>query len=673
MKQVCVCVVCCLMCLTTWAQKTFWASKIVAFSSEYADTKTTKEYRAVQVLGKPNKLPQIGYSACAWQPLTQDNSLQEEYIIVSFDTLMPIRQIAIAENFGQGCITRVDAFDERFQIKPIWANNASPSGETGKMLNIILNQITNFKVKSIRVSLNTAKVKGWNQIDAIGISQSSLPITATIHLAKNLPTKIVKENLGKGVNSEYKEIAPVISQDGKTLYFTRWLHPRNLGELKNQDIWYAELQANGTWGTAKQFPQPINNDLHNAVCGISVDGKKILLSNIYLQDGSMTKGVSLAQRITNEAWTFPMPLNIKNFDNLSEYSEYSLSPNGKILILTALLKNTEGNKDIYVSFLQDNNSWSEPINLGSQVNTAEDESTPFLAADAKTLYFSSKGWSGYGNNDIFVTRRLDDTWQRWSEPENLGPLINTPAWDGYFSISANGDYGYICSEENSFGQEDIFRFTIPQSIKPETVIQLTGGVFNALDKQAIQAQIKIQAESENDTVCFTYDPSEGNYKVMLSAKKKYTVSTSKKGYLTSVETLDFTEEDAYKEVKKDIFIFPMKAGERTILKSILFEQSRADLLPESYNELNALVAVMRENQGLEIMLEGHTDNQGDWNANLQLSQQRVQAVRKYLVEHGVAEKRIQIQGYGPSRPIASNNSEDKRKLNRRVEVLVVKE
>lgn len=673
MKQVCVCVVCCLMCLTTWAQKTFWASKIVAFSSEYADTKTTKEYRAVQVLGKPNKLPQIGYSACAWQPLTQDNSLQEEYVIVSFDTLMPIRQIAIAENFGQGCITRIDAFDERFQIKPIWSNNASPSGETGKMLNIILNQVTSFKVKSIRVSLNTAKVKGWNQIDAIGISQSSIPITATINLAKNLPTKIVKENLGKGVNSEYKEIAPVISQDGKTLYFTRWLHPRNLGELKNQDIWYAELQANGTWGQAKQFPQPINNDLHNAVCGISVDGKKILLSNIYLQDGSMTKGVSLAQRITNEAWTFPMPLNIKNFDNLSEYSEYSLSPNGKILILTALLKNTEGNKDIYVSFLQDNNSWSEPINLGSQVNTAEDESTPFLAADAKTLYFSSKGWSGYGNNDIFVTRRLDDTWQRWSEPENLGPLINTPAWDGYFSLSANGDYGYICSEENSFGQEDIFRFAIPQSVKPEVVIQLTGGVFSAIDKQPLQAQIKIQAESENDTVCFTYDPSEGNYKVMLSTKKKYTVSTSKKGYLTSVETLDFTTEEAYKEVKKDIFIFPMKAGERTILKSILFDQSKFDLLPESYNELNALVAVMRENQGLEIMLEGHTDNQGDWNANLQLSQQRVQAVRKYLVEHGIAEKRIQIQGYGPSRPIASNNSEDKRKLNRRVEVLVVKE
>jgi hypothetical protein len=206
----------------------------VAFSSEYADKETTKENRAIQVLGKPNKLPQVGYSVCAWQPMTQNNSINEEFIIVSFDTIMPVRQIVIAENFGQGAITHVDVFDENNNIHPIWINNTPPTNELGKMLNLILNQMTTFKVRSVRVSLNTSKVKGWNQIDAIAISQSDQPIKAFINLANNMPSQIVKENLGKNVNSEFRELAPVIAPDGKTLYYTRWKHPANVGLPKSK-------------------------------------------------------------------------------------------------------------------------------------------------------------------------------------------------------------------------------------------------------------------------------------------------------------------------------------------------------------------------------------------------------------------------------------------------------
>ncbi|WP_026995038.1 OmpA family protein [Flectobacillus major] len=671
MKQVCLTILFCVIALTGWAQKTYWASKVVAFSSEYYDTKTTKENRAIQVLGKPNKLPQIGYSACAWQPLTQNNTLNEEYILVQFDTIMPIRQIAIAENYGQGCITHIDAFDEYDNIRPIWINQSAPSNEIGKMLNLILNQPTNFKVKGIRISLNTSRVKGWNQIDAIGISQSEQPIMATINLATNLPNQIVKENLGKGVNSEFREIAPVISPDGKTLYYTRWKHPDNIGIDKNQDIWYSELQNDKTWGPAKQFPEPINNAEHNAVCAISPDGKTLLLNNVYLKNGKMTKGVSISQK-TATGWSFPTQLNIKNFVNKSDYAEYSFSPNGRVLVLTAYLNDTEGGKDIYVSFLEDANNWSEPINIGKQVNTAEDESTPFIAADSKTLYFSTKGIAGYGNNDLFVTRRLDDTWQRWSEPENLGPMINTPEWDGYFSISAIGDFGYFSSQEKSLGEEDIFKLKIPESIKPEAVIQLTGGVYNLTDKKPVGARIKVQSTADGDTVCVTFDPITGDYKLMLPSKKKYTISATQKGYLPMSETLDFLEEKSYKELKKNLYLLPIQAGQKMVLNSVFFEQSKYDLLPASYSELNHIVETMKDNPNMEVMLEGHTDNQGDWNANLQLSKQRVNEVRKYLVSNGIAEKRIQIQGYGSTRPVASNNSEEKRKLNRRVEFIIIK-
>lgn len=652
------------------AQKTFWASKVVAFSSEYSDAKTTKENRAIQVLGKPSKLPQVGISACAWQPLTQNNT-QEEFLIVSFDTLMPIQQVAIAENYGQGSIVRVEAFDEFDNLKTLWINRSAPSNEIGKMLNLVLSKPTPYKVRSIKIVLNTTRTKGWTQIDAIGISQATTPIKAVVNVAKNLPAAVLKENLGSNINSAYREIAPVISPDGKTLYYTRWEHPENLGKDKNQDIWYSELQNDRKWSMARPMAAPINNTEHNAICAISPDGKTILLNNVYLKDGSMLKGVSMSTK-NDRGWDFPKALAIKNFNNKSDYAEYSFSPNGRVLILTGQFRETNGGKDIYLSFQQPDGTWSEPVNAGKVINTAEDEGTPFIAADGKTLYYSTRGLSGYGSSDIFVTRRLDDTWLKWSEPENLGAGINTPEWDGYFSVSALGDYAYYSSQENSIGDEDIFKFKVPESIKPETVIQLTGGVFNFADKKLIDAKIKVQSLTDADTICVTFDPQTGDYKLMLPAKKTYSISASKKGFMPFSEILDFSKENNFKEIKKNIFLLPIEAGQRMTLNSVFFEQSKFDILPNSYPELDRIVVVMKENPTMEIMLEGHTDNQGDWNANLTLSKQRVEEVKKYLADKGVDMKRIQTQGYGSTRPVASNNSEEKRKFNRRVEFMIVK-
>lgn len=656
--------------LQTNAQKTFWASRVIAFSSEYADANTTKENKAFQALGKPNKLPQFGASVCAWQPMTQESPL-EEFLIVGFDTLMPIRQVAIAENFGQGCIIRIEAFDEFDNLKTLWINKNTPTTEIGRMANLILSKPTPFKVRGIKIVLNTNRVKGWNQIDAIAISQSEIPIKANINLAKNLPETIIKENLGENVNSAYREIAPVISPDGKTLYYTRWKHPENLGQGKNQDVWFSEIQKDGKWGLAKPMGEPINNTEHNAICAISPDGKTILLNNVYLRDGSMSKGVSMSTK-TPTGWAFPKPINIKNFRNKSEYAEYSFSPNGRILILTGQFTETQGGKDIYVSFLQADGTWSEPKNLGKKINTAEEESTPFVAADGKTLYFSTKGLSGYGNNDIFLSRRLDDTWLNWSEPENLGSIINTPEWDGYFSISAIGDYAFFSSQENAIGEEDIFKLRVPESIKPNAVVQVTGGVYNKVDNKPISARINVQSLTDKDTVCVTYDPLTGDYKMMLPSKQTYTISASKKGFMAVSEPLDFSKDNNFKEVKKNIYLLPIEAGQKMTLNSVFFAQSKAEILDNSFPELDRIIKVMEENPTMEIMLEGHTDNQGDWNENLQLSKQRVEEVRKYLAAGGINIKRVQTQGYGSTRPISSNNSEEKRRLNRRVEVTIVK-
>ena len=654
----------------SYAQKTFWASRVIAFSSEYSDANTTKENRAIQVLGKPNVLPQFGKSVCSWQPQTQDNP-QEEFLIVGFDTLMTIRQIAVAENFGQGCIVKIEGFDEYDNLKTLWVNKNVPTAEIGKMTNIILSKLTNFKVRGIKIVLNTSRVKDWNEIDAIGISQSEIPIKATINLAKNLPSEIIKENLGSNVNSAYREIAPVIAPDGKTLYYTRWKHPDNLGNSKNQDVWFSEMQKNGKWSMAKPIGQPINNTEHNAICAISPDGKTILLNNVYLKDGSMAKGVSMSTK-TATGWGFPKSITIKNFRNKSDYAEYSFSPNGRVMIMTGQFTETQGGKDIYVSFLQSDDTWSEPKDLGKKINSADEESTPFIAADGKTLYFSTKGISGYGNNDIFLSRRLDDTWLQWSEPENLGSVINTVEWDGYFTISALSDFAYFSSQENSLGEEDIFKLAVPESIKPSAVVQITGGVYNKVDNKPISARIKVQSMTDGDTVCVSYDPLTGDYKMMLPTKQSYTISAAKKGFMAVSEPLDFTKENNFKEVKKNIYLLPIEAGQKMTLNSVFFEQSKAIIIDTSFPELDRIVRAMKENPTMEIMLEGHTDNQGDWNANLLLSKERVEEVQKYLTIKGINMKRIQVQGYGSTRPVASNNSEEKRRLNRRVEVTIIK-
>ena len=659
-----------LLSFQSYAQKTFWASRVIAFSSEYSDANTTKENRAIQVLGKPNVLPQFGKSVCAWQPQTQDNP-QEEFLIVGFDTLMSIRQIAIAENFGQGCIVKVEGFDEYDNLKTLWINKNAPTAEMGKMTNIILSKLTNFKVRGIKIVLNTSRVKDWNEIDAIGISQSEMPIKATINLAKNLPSEIVKENLGPNVNSAYREIAPVISPDGKTLYYTRWKHPDNLGNSKNQDVWFSEMQKDGKWGLAKPIGPPINNTEHNAICAISPDGNTILLNNIYLKDGSMAKGVSTSTK-TAAGWGFPKSITVKNFRNKSDYAEYSFSPNGRVLIMTGEFAETQGGKDIYVSFLQADDTWSEPKDLGKKINSADKESTPFIAADGKTLYFSTKGISGYGNNDIFLSRRLDDTWLKWSEPENLGSVINTPEWDGYFTVSALTDFAYFSSQENSLGEEDIFKLAVPESIKPNAVVQITGGVYNKVNNKPISARINVQSLTDGDTICVSYDPLTGDYKMMLPTKQSYTISAAKKGFIAVSEPLDFTKENDFKEIKKNIYLLPIEAGQKMTLNSVFFEQSKAVIIDTSFPELDRIVRAMKENPTMEIMLEGHTDNQGDWNANLLLSKERVGEVQKYLATKGVNMKRIQVQGYGSTRPVASNNSEEKRRLNRRVEVTITK-
>jgi outer membrane protein OmpA-like peptidoglycan-associated protein len=284
------------------------------------------------------------------------------------------------------------------------------------------------------------------------------------------------------------------------------------------------------------------------------------------------------------------------------------------------------------------------------------------------MYFSSSGHVGYGNNDIFLSRRLDDTWQNWSTPENLGPIVNTPLWDGYFSVSAKGDYAYLSSTENSLGAEDIFRIKIPEKAKPLTLIQMTGQVINQKTKDPMAARIVIKAKGNpSDTLSIDYDPYIGDYSFLWPAKKPFTVQIKKQGFFSKVENFDFSSSTNFQLVNRNFVLQTVEKNKAIALSNLIFDQGKAELKSGFEAELEKIIAILSENTQYTLLLEGHTDNQGDWNDNLKLSIERVENVKSYLVSKGVDANRIQTKGWGGSKPLANNLLEDTRKSNRRVE------
>jgi outer membrane protein OmpA-like peptidoglycan-associated protein len=440
-----------------------------------------------------------------------------------------------------------------------------------------------------------------------------------------------------------------------------------LGANKNQDIWVSNLNDKQQWDKATLFSAPINNDENNAVCGISPNGKTMLLNNVYGKDGQMEKGVSLSFLLRTGEWSFPKPIRIQNFKNKSEYSEYTLAPNGKVLLMTTETKDSFGGKDIYVSFLKADDTWTEPKNIGSVVNTGESESTPFIAPDGQTMYFSSSGHVGYGNNDIFLTRRLDDSWLNWSIPENVGPIVNTNQWDGYFTVSAKGDYAYFSSVENSLGAEDIYRIKIPEKVKPQTLVQVSGQVINQLTKLPLAAKILVRSRASADTMQIDYDPYLGDFSFMWPSKKPFYVEVKAKGFVTRKENFDFRDQSKYSESKQLIGLIPIELNKQYKVPNINFAQSKSEIPKESLPALDEIISILRDNDGLNVLIEGHTDNQGDWDENLKLSIERVNQVKEYLVKQGIAVSRIQAKGWGGTKPLTASTEEEKRRLNRRVE------
>ena len=642
-----------------------WAAKVIGFSSQLS----SKVSSAEQILGPPSVMPGFGLSPCSWMPRNKNNP-RGEWIAVTFDDPIRASQVAINENHYPGSISRVIVFDTSMTGYIIFEKNISENlGKPGRIFSIRLDKKTDFKVYGVKLELNLDLVSGIPQFDAIAVSDTDTAITAEIN---EFEIEINSEpvNLGSSVNSGFSEVAPIISYDSKKLYFTRGSNPDAGGREWDQNVWYSERDTNGGFKPAVKMGPPINNERNNWVISVSPDRNTLILGNIYKPKYAGEEGISISH-YTGDGWTFPEKIEIKNFYNLNNQSGFCLGGDGKTLYQCIERYDTYGGLDVYVSFLLDNGTWTEPMNLGPQINTAADEISPFIAADGVTLYFSTSGYPGYGSNDMFITKRLDTTWENWSRPMNLGKNLNTNSWDAYYTIPASGDYAYFVSSKNTFGKEDIFRVLLPESLRPEPVVLISGKVLNAKTGEPLKAKIKYEILPDGKEAGIARsNPRTGEYLIVLPAGKKYGFMAETETYIAINENLDLTDINSYKEIHRDLSMVPIEAGQTVLMNNIFFEFGKHTLLEDSYSELNRIKEFLEEYPNINIAIHGHTDSVGTEEFNLELSKKRAESVAQYLTEKGIGKDRVTTIGYGESKPKVPNKNEEYMKINRRVEFLI---
>jgi outer membrane protein OmpA-like peptidoglycan-associated protein len=496
-----------------------------------------------------------------------------------------------------------------------------------------------------------------------------------------------------GVNMSYDEKSPVISPDGKILFLTITNHPQNLGGIRDAgDIWYSEFDGL-QWSKPAHAGAVLNSRDYNAVAGFSADGQQLYLLSHYDGSGNAvkTQGISVSRK-TSAGWGKPENIFIPYFLNKSNFLSGSMSPDGSVFVFAAEAYGSRV-EDIYVARKGDDGKWLEPRNLGGKINTQFQELSPWMSKDGTTLYFSSNGRPGCKGFDVFFATRLDDTWTNWSSPESVPSDINSEGRELFFRQYPEFGFSMYTSTKNSngYGEIKLYRPDVPFSDSiiivsnpaPDTVVKIEEIKYEETNDKFVRVHGKITNAKTGEVISSAAlhfesadslvqsKTSVGEYKAAIASTQSYTVKVDAPGFVSSFEKLDLNTNEL-KELEMNFKLQPIELGTTVTLKSVLFMQSKPELLPQSYPELDLVVQFMKENPHLEIELSGHTDSRGSFRQLMALSQQRVNKVKSYLVSKGISSKRIVGKGYGGSKPIASNDSEETRMLNRRVEFVIKK-
>lgn len=468
-------------------------------------------------------------------------------------------------------------------------------------------------------------------------------------------------NLGDSINSKVSEYYPTITLDGQQLIYTRRV--RNF----NEDF-YGSESHNDKWSQSKSLYGNINSDLNEGAQNISQDGQWLIFTGCNFPEGKGSCDLYISY-LTADGWSAPE--NLGNWINSEAWeSAPSLSPDKRELYFASTRQGGYGGSDIYLSRRLPNGRWSPPENLGSEVNTVGDESCPFIHADNQTLYFTSNGHLGYGGDDLFMVKKGPKG--VWSKPINLGYPINTIENEGSLVIAADGKTAYYASDRSdSKGGLDIYTFELRSDIRPAKTLWVKGKVFDKKTKKGLPSAVELTDLATNELLSKVQTDETGNYLITLPIGKDYAFNVNRKGYLFFSENFPLSQKVPDSTYSIDIPLQPLERNAAIVLKNIFFDVNKYDLKPESTSELDKIVMLLKDNPALKIQINGHTDNVGKPADNLKLSNNRAQAVVKYITLKGIDPKRLLFKGFGAQQPIADNSTDQGRAKNRRTELIVV--
>ncbi|WP_374164239.1 OmpA family protein [Arcticibacter sp. MXS-1] len=478
------------------------------------------------------------------------------------------------------------------------------------------------------------------------------------------PVEFNPVNLGRGVNTADQEYLPVVTADEERIIFTR--------RINNNEDFYQSVKGADGWANATYLSSNINTAAYNegAQC-ISPDGLYLFFTGCNRPEGLGRCDIYLCRR-EGKDWSEPFNLGAP-VNTAAWESQPSLTADGRSLYFVSNRAGGLGGYDIWKTDLLEGGQWSDPVNLGPNVNTPFDEHSPFIHPDNNTLYFSSNGWPGFGNRDLFFCRK--DASGEWGKPVNLGYPINTAGEESGLVVSADGSTAFFASDmKGGYGGMDLYSFTLPERDKPQPVTYVKGKVIDADTKAPLDADVKI-TELKTNTVSFSEssEPESGVFLATMREGHKFSLSVDREGYLFHSE--NFSLDQNMNGKKPFTLIVPLqkiRTGGTVVMRNVFFETNKADLLPESITELSTLIGFLNEHPNASIEILGHTDNTGSVETNLSLSENRARSVYNYLIQNKISPERLSYKGLGSSQPVADNGTEEGRQANRRTEFRILK-
>jgi len=472
------------------------------------------------------------------------------------------------------------------------------------------------------------------------------------------------------MNTTSDEFVNFLTADDQMMVITRKTRRDTLIEGKEMyaEGFFVAHHTDTSWSQPQAMQLPWADGYNAGGMSMSVDGRSMLFTGCYWPDSKGSCDIYYSNRI-GHTWQTPVAFNSR-INTTGWESQPVISADGTTLYFTSKRGGGKGGADIWKSNYIPEKGWGTPVNLGDSINTAGDEMAPFIHGDGQTLYFSSNGHPGLGGYDMFFVKK--DEAGRWTDVRNMGVPINTSYDEVNLFVNLMGTHGWISSNrEGGMGGMDIWDFPIPKTVAPQSIALLAGIVVDKLTGKPLEAEVEILTlPAVIEQINLKTDPLTGEFLVVLNPKNNYIFHISKTGYLFYSEQIVIENTSKEPHIDKVYALQPVKSGVSMNLNNIFFNFNSDKLLPPSKPELDRLVNFLMDNPAIGVLVTGHTDSIGSASFNLELSGKRAKSVVAYLLNHGIESERITSQGVGDTKPLATNQNEQGRAMNRRTEITI---